>query len=891
MLNRLQMWSRWLFQRSRSEREMREEMELHLQRATDRLMARGLTRAEAEVEARREFGSVERLRQEGRDARGGQWIDALRQDLRFAVRQFARKPLSASTIVLVLSLGIGGNVALFTFLHSLATQPPPGVPRNESLVRIRRIETWPGPGARFVVPLSYPEVQAYALQAGHFRGVAAWDWSTVVLDSADAGRGVVDGAAVYVTDDYFRVLGVRPLLGPGLPSAAVSAAATSLVGVISHVLWDERFGRSPDVLGTTVAVNGIPIAVVGVAPARFDGVDGSGPPRKVWLPLAARAVVERSGSGALASYDSTSMSVVARLQPGVTMAEAEAAVRTVTARAAEARTRTYERAETADVVPLRAGNARQNAEDGAAWAGMGVAALLVLLITCTTASTLLVGLAVARRREIAVRLSLGAARSRLVRQLVTESTLLALAAGGLGLLLAFILIRTIAARVPELPLVLAWPAVVFMLGVAVATGLLFGLSPALHATRLAVGEVLKDAASAVSASRSWLQRGLVVTQIALTQPLLVGLAALLVVAAAELLGRPSTPVLDRIVAIEFNTFAGSPSIEQQKAVMSDLRARFAGMPGVVGAVAAADGRYTSTVALHPADRVAGSPASSFSIDLSATAAGHFALHDVPVVRGREFTADDEVPTSNALIIGTDLARSFWGSADPIGRRLVHANGPVADSTSLVVVGVVDEVRAGSSDTGGRPRAYMPNRYGALQRSILIRTAGPAAAMIPALRDVAGAVAPQVPIVRLTTLAAQERENRRSLLQLSGAAAAGGLLALLLSAIGLYAVIAFAVGQQTREIGIRTALGADRRRVVGRYFTGGMRLTALGLVLGLPLSLVALRVISVQMGAQRASTPVVASLIALVVLLIASLATWLPARRAAGVDPLIALRSD
>jgi MacB-like periplasmic core domain len=316
LLSRLHAWARRIFLRSRTEREMREEMELHLERARERLMARGLSRAEAETEARREFGVVERLREEGRDARGGQWLDALRQDARFALRQFARRPLSAATIVLVLGLGIGGNVALFAVLHSFVTLPPPGIARDDALVRIRRLPVW-GAGHRFASTFSQPEVQELMRHGDPFAGIGAWAHSAVVLDSATAQEGV----AFFVTDDYFRVLGVRPVLGRGLAAASVNEASDLLVAVIGHALWDQRFGRSRAVLGRTLRVNGFPVTIVGVAPPRFEGVDDVGPPSRLWLPLGARAILE-GREGAVASYDSTFLNVVARLRPGASIAQA-----------------------------------------------------------------------------------------------------------------------------------------------------------------------------------------------------------------------------------------------------------------------------------------------------------------------------------------------------------------------------------------------------------------------------------------------------------------------------------------------------------------------------------------------------------------------------------------
>jgi predicted permease len=888
MLSRIHMWLRATFLRGRFEREMRAEMNAHVERATERLMARGLTHPEAAAEAQREFGVVERLREEARAARGGQWLDAALQDLRFALRQYARRPLSATTIVLVLALGIGGNIVLFTFLHSVMTLPPPGVPRDDALVRIRRLSELSG--RAYGAPWSYPEVRDLSTHTELFGGVAGWANEEVVLDSTDVGRTAIAATTQFVTDGYFDVLGIRPVLGTTLP-ARRGVASLSLAGVISHDFWTRRFGRSADVLGKAIEVNGVPITIVGVAPPRFHGVD-AGASVAVWLPLSARSIVGRAGAGALESYDSTSMRVVARLAAGIDAADALPGVRLVAARAAAARSRPAgDVRSSADVVPLRRNNQQpRNIETVVEWAALAGLGVLVLLITCVTASTLLVGLAAARRREIAVRLSLGAGRTRLIRQLVTESMLLACTAGVLGLLLTYALIRTVAVRIPDLEIVLAWPSVAFMVGAGLLTGLLFGISPALHATRLAVAEVLKDAASAVSASRSWLQRGLVVTQIALTQPMLVGLCAVMLIVVAGMGDMRARPVLEHVVSASFRPFAGIASVAQGQATMARLIARFEAMPGVVAVVPQTSGYSVSQARLHPADRVDGSPTQSFPVRIDWVAPGQFALLDVPILRGREFTREDGAETSTAIIVGNEVARDLWGNADPIGRRILIDTNQTGDSVGFTVVGLVDEAALGHAGDGRLP-IFFPPRFTWLGGTVLIRTAAPATTMFSAIRAVAAAEAPDMPIDELTTLAAEEREIRRFVLRVSGAAGAGGLLALLLSAIGLFAVVAFAIGQQTREIGIRTALGADRRRVVGEYFTGGIRLAAMGLVLGLPLSLFAMRVFSSFVGAPRANTTLLAATVSAVVLAVSCIAIWLPARRAAAVDPLTALRSD
>jgi predicted permease len=896
--------------RTRLEREMQEEMRQHLERAVERLRARGWAADEAMRAARREFGNVAYLQEQARAARGGRGLESWLADVRFGLRHFARTPLTSATMMVVLALGMGINTALFAVLHSVATLPPRGIARDDALVRIRGLEQTQDGRRKFSRVFSYPEVMDYAARRELFSDVMAWSSASVVLDFGDGDQGVTTGSAVYVTDNYFRVLGVRPILGAGLPAGTMEDLnSPPLVALISHALWDQRFGRSRAVLGKTVSVNGVTVTITGVAPAGFKGADSHGGRLHLWLPLAARSPIERGSPYAFASADSSFLRAVALLRPGVLVQQATPTVRAVAARYPTVGTWRPGTVPSADVAPLLSNNEGPANDRDIRIATLAASAvgLLVLLVVCTNASALLVGLGMARRREIAVRLSLGAARMRIIRQLITESVLLASAAGVLGLLVIGVLIAVLGNRIPDAQILLSWRALGFTFGCALATGILFGVSPALHATRLAVADVLKDSATAVAASRSLLQRGLVVAQIALTQPLLVGLAALVLAVLSDLRGPVTHTIDDRIVLLDFDVLSGNRSQQQRVDDMRRLRARLAAVPGVVGALAYSEGASSFDVFVHPDDRVVGSAhAQSFRVYTRDAPPGYFALMDIPLVRGREFVAADQQAASasahmiedgrglvmvrpgnasSVIVIGSDLASKLWGTADPIGRRFISGRSGQPGDAELVVVGVVDDGVAGASDYGNGARVYSPRSF--FVHALLIRTRGPAEPMMPLLRSVARAAAPHIPLSGATTIAAREARERQATLQASGASAGAGLLALFLAAIGLYAVVAFAVAQRTREIGIRTALGAQRRQVVGMFFWRGLRLSILGLVIGLPLSLIVLRLVE-----GPGSSPIMLALfIVPPVLVVATLATWLPAWRAAGIDPLLALRTE
>ncbi|MEX2282472.1 MAG: ABC transporter permease [Gemmatimonadota bacterium] len=892
MLERARLVLRAVFLRRRVDREMQDEMDLHLARATARLMARGLTESEARRAARQEFGHVDSLQEQARDARGSRWIESAIADLRFGLRHFAKTPRTTVTMVVLLALGIGVNVGLFTLLYSMKTQPPPGVARNDRLVRIRGLTVESESRQLVGRSLSYPELHQYAAQTQLFSAVAGTAHKSAIL-SVSATENSFDVDIDYVTPNYFRVLGIKPILGAGLPALSIDDPSPP-VAVISHALWARHFGQSHDVIGMTITVNGVTTTIAGVAPVGFHGTWNESS-QYVWLPLNARVPIERSGPSLFASYDSTVFRAVALLQPGI---RAEPALTITKAIAGRVGMQSAHREETstysADIVPLLLDNDRVLSAEGRREQllfrfALTVIGLLILVVTCTNVSTLLIGLAVMRQREIAVRISLGAGRGRLVRQLVTESVLLAGAAGALAIGVIWTGYRAYGMHVSNLPLAIDWIVLGCTFAFAIATGIVFGASPALHATRTSVADVLKNAAGSVIGLRSRLHSCLVVAQIACTQPLLVGIGAAMFMALEEYGESRSTSLEERIVLAEFTAFADSA--KQEDIVVARLRERIGALPGVVGVALQTYGGGRQSVVVHPADRAPDRNQPDRSIiNLRAVSPGYFTLLDLRFLRGRDFTNAD-IHSGNPVVIGGELSRQLFGSADPIGRRLAYADDPEGDSAAFEIVGVVDDSEA--RPTGLRnPVVYSPRVRWAGE--LLIRTQADGETMLPLIRSLALAEVPDLPLTRVRTIASIEEARRNSQLRAASAAAGAGLVALFLSAIGLYAIISFAVRQRTREIGIRTALGADRGEVVGLFFFRGIRLSLIGLVIGLPLSIAVLQLLARSDGDIAdivVYAPLLAGLIAIGVISVAGLATWVPARAAARVDPLHALRAE
>jgi predicted permease len=908
-MKRAYLWLRSNFLRRRLDREMREEMAEHLERSTQRLLARGLPYAAARRQAEREFGNVTYLQEEARYARGTIWLDALLADVRFALRHFARKPIVTLVMFVVLAVGMSLSTLLFSYVHSYAVQPPPGIPLQDDLVRIRGSLS-AGVHGRGSRTFSVAELEEYRSLTSHFDAVAGWTYAEVALDAAAASeRRALEARATFVTPNYFAVLGVRPALGPGLPAAAAADPDRAAVAVIGHRTWQRLFASDLAVIGSTLSVNGVTVTIVGVAPERFNGVGGY-TSLHLWLPLEARTLVLPDAADQFRA--------AARLRPGISRHAATAAVAVVARRhavaeeqragAAEAagRVRAEERA--ADVVPLLSANGDPMFDRDVRLMSLalGLLALLVLLVTCTNVSALLTGLAAARRQEIAIRLSLGAPRSRIIRQLLTESAVLSAtaAAGALGIV--WLVLRAATALLTFLPLELGvtWPATTFTFAVALAVGVLFGLSPALHATRLAIATVMRDSAGTLAATRGRLQRSLVVAQIAFTQPLIVLLAAVLVLVFSQFRPHQTTAFADRLVAVSLrdastgSTPATPAQHAQLKAAMQRLVDRLHAVPGI--AAAAVDWSAATAPlgawAVASEDRLGGLGQSAVGLIGERAAPGAFAAHGVPLLRGRDFTAADVAPTQSeggdaAVIIGADLARRLWPGADPLGRRLRPATDTASASVALVVVGVVDVPQSAAQAAGDDWRIWLPPDSGRASPTLLVRTTAAATPLLPTLRAVVQTELPDM-VAGVRTIADIEGERMRRFRTVIAVLMGAGALALLLSALGLYAVVAFAVGERTQEIAVRMAVGARAQQVVRNFVADGLRLSGIGLGLGLPLSLLGLRLL---MGHDPDLPSVgllpVTLIAALGVLSVATAAVWIPARRAAAIDPAVTLRRE
>jgi len=877
--------------------EMQAEMREHLDRATERYVARGMSQADARLAAKREFGNLTSLQEEARDARGARWVDALASDTRFAFRYFARHKATTAILIAVLTLGTGANALIFSTFQAHFLRPAPAVPSIDAHARIwaqerpTRTARWQPRG------FTQPQLVALAERREIFRDVAAWTEDEVVLGGDSTGARAAQ--AQFVTPNYFAALGVNLVAGQGFRRDAGNAP--DMTAVMSYRVAEQLYGSAAAAIGRQLLVNEVPVHVVGVAPPRFQGAVRNMDEPAVWMPLSARADIARVSHRWLT--DEALLSLLARLAPNASREQATALARQVVATTLPDSAARVGMARTADVLGIHAPPPGSESNEIllalTVIVGIGI---LILLVAWMNVSSLMVAAAVGRRHEIAVRLSLGASRLRLVRQLVTESTIVALVGSAIGLTLAWWYLTW--KEKTEIDGVYIAPDFVtfaFVLALAVATGILFGLSPALHTTRGGVSNALRDSGTGAS-SRSRLQRGFVVAQIALSQPLLVMLGTMLSLVIAEY--QPlSQEMSGRVIAVAFRplTRTGAPS--QRGEAIDSLIPRIAERPDVLGAVPEATGFDVRGVVAARRYRSAQADTVPTIVQMQGAAPGWFALLDVPIVLGRDVSLADTAAAEYPIVIGSDLARALWGNANPIGRTLASPAlaGMKQDSIAMTVIGVYDATHRlpGMTFSGATGRSNSPSRvYTARgkqwQRArVLVRMRWPAAPFVPELQRFIRAEAPSLPVTSMMTLAQEDARAYRETLKVAGLAGAGGGLALLIASLGLYGVVALAVRQRTREIGIRIAVGAHPMRVARMFLASGVRVSLVALALGLPLSIVALK-IGLSQGiviAPRVNPYVIGLVIAPVLVAVASAATWVPARRAALVDPVRTLRVE
>ena len=873
--------------------DMQAEMREHLDRAAERLIARGMSPDRARLEARREFGNLTVIQDEAGDARGARWVDALAGDLRFALRYFARHKITVAIIVLVLAVGTGANTTIFSVFQSQFLRPAPGVPDDDSYARIwgqqrdTRLAAWRDRG------FTRPELAVLAQHTDVFSDVAGWT-SDEVSFAADSGVAQLK-QALYVTPNFFATLAVRPIAGQGLARDAGDVPDRTVV--LAEAVATRLYGNAASAVGKTIFVNEVPLRIVGVAPPRFQGATKN-MAVALWIPMSARADIARVSPRW--SDDESRLSLFARLTPGASHEQASALATQVAAGTLPDSASRVGMSRSVRVQPMNAPSPSSRREMLLMLAGMAAIGILILLVGWMNVSSLMVAAAVARRHEIAVRLSMGASRARILRQLVTESTMLALGGGLLGLLVAW-WVLTYASADGGMELTPDAGTFAFTLLFAIATGILFGLSPALHATRGQLSSALRDSKSG-GVGRARLQRFFVSAQIMLSQPLLVllGVFISLVIYVYE---PHAASMSGQVIKVQFRPLQLTGGPGQRREAVDSLVPRIAERADVRGVVNEAGPFEAGFVRSADGDATAARADSALTlVQLVGAQPGWFALVDVPILLGRDVSWGDTASAERAVVIGSDLARRLWGGAHPLGRRMVMPArlGTEQDSIALTVVGVYDATHrltdAAFEGEHGDSTPHIFTAHGKHWRAdeVLVRTRAAAEPFLPELQRYVRDQAPSLPVIGMRTLAQIDAEQYSTSLKVSAIIAASGAAALLLASLGLYGVVSLAVQQRTREIGIRIAVGGKPLAVARMFLTSGVKVSAIGLMLGLPVSMAALKLAKLQgvfADAPAINVGAIGGVITVLLLCVAAAAAWLPARRAALVDPASTLRVD
>ena len=809
-------------------------------------------------------------------------MERLMKDMRFAIRILVRKPGFTVVAVVIMALGIGANTAIFTLVRAVLLNP---LPFHEPA---RLMMVWED--ASFIgFPRNTPSPANYAdwkAQNEVFEDMAALDNRSFNL----TGDGEPEKVSAYgVSAEFFPLLGVKPALGRVFLPEEDNPAA-SKVAVISYKLWQNRYGGEPNIVGRDILLTGTKHTVVGVMPARFQFLESH---IGIWVPLALP-------KEEMARRDDHYLQVIARTKPGVTLNQAQANIKTIMAGIAH--DHPDEASELgAYVVPLSqelAGETRRPL------ILLLVAVGFVLLIACANLANLLLSRAMGRSKEIAVRTALGARRSQLVRQLLTESIVLSSAGGIAGIVVAlwsFAFLRqlippalTLVAELRIDPAVLA-----FTFGLSVLTGVLFGLVPAIQASRTDLNEALKQGGgrTTLSAGNRRLQSAMVIGEVALAMVLLVG-AGLLIQTFTRLRGQYSGMRAENVLTLR--TTLPEKKYEdpsRRAAFYEQVLERAGALPGVVAA------GYTTSVPLEwkggtNGVTIEGRPAGPgviYDANHRQISADYFKAIGIALRDGREFNETDRADSIPVVIINETMARSYWPNETALGKRFKHGR---AASTRpwMTIVGIVADVRQMGVDVPVKAEMYMPFRQAGSQywyapRDLVIRTLGNPTSLAAAVTAKVREVDPDQPVSNIRTMEqvlGEEIQQRRTGTTLLGVFAA---LAVMLAALGIYGVLSYLVTQRTPEFGVRMALGARSRDILRLVLKRGMSLALAGVVIGLAASFALTRLMQSLLFEVNASDPATFAALALVLSGVAFAACYVPARRATRVDPMVALRYE
>jgi predicted permease len=820
-------------------------------------------------------------------------METIFQDIRFGIRMLIKNPGVSAVAVLTLALGIGANAAIFSGVSAFVLRPLP-VPDPHQLVR--PIEMAEDRG--IADEMSYPDFVDYRNQATVFQGMTAENMMSVALDS-ETQSDVIWGQAV--SGSYFDVVQIKPIMGRAFLPEEDNAVGAHPVVVISHSLWQRRFGSDPNIVGQTLRLSNRGYQVIGVAPESFTGSKFA-LSMDFWVPMGMVEELQRS-KGLLSDRGSHWMNVLARLKPGVTLEQASAEMNAIAGRlnAAYPNERSNDTgAKVLTEMDGRWGEATTVMKSAGAIA-MAIVGL-ILLIACANVANLMLARAAARRKEIGIRLALGASRVRLIRQLLTESLLLSLLGGGFGLLLAYWVTDLMQGFVPVLQYTIVEDffsldsrALVFTLVISLATGLIFGLAPAWHSSNPEVVPILKgDLAAADRAKRRRvsLRAALVVVQVALSLAVLVCGGLFIKSFRKAQTMNPGFGTEDALIATFDPELVGYDT-ERSRNFFRQIIERAQSLPGVEAAATArllplGDSSNSNGPILKEGETLARGSAGR-TIMTNVISSGYFRAMQIPIVDGRDFDDRDHANSQRVVVINQQMAEMLWPGESAVGKRILIGT----DSRDPIeVVGVVKTGKYRNLAEDPKPYFYYPmTQRRPANMSLVMRTNVDPRGLAASIRKEVQNIDRSVPVVSVKTMTEHLTYALWAPNMAASFSLAFGVLAILLSAVGLYSVMAYVVSQRTREVGIRMALGANRADVMRMITVQGMRLAVIGVVIGLLLSLGLARALSSLLIGVSGYDVTIFVIVSSLLVLVAFVACYLPARRATKIDPLVALRYE
>ncbi len=876
---------RSIFHKNRAELDLSEELQFHLQNQIDEYVAQGMNPKEARHAALRSLGGIEQAKEECRDARKVNLIENFLQDARFGLRMLRRSPGFSLLAILCLTLGIGANAAVFSWIEGILFRPYPAVAHQERLVAIGGTSRDEPRGT----PLSWPDFQDLQRSCTLCETLFVSKITGTTLSIGDRAERTTGSI---VSANYFDAIGVPPMLGRGFLPGEDQGQSAHPVAMISYQLWQGRFRGDPQIVGKTQRLNGVIHTIVGVAPEGFYGTFvGWG--MNFWVPASMEDIFE-SGGYKLEDRGARWIEAYARLKPGVTFAQAQQEFAAISGRL-EAEYPATNRGRAIRFWPLwqtpfnNAGTLLPTLEI------MLVVVAFVLLIACANVGNLLLVRSFTRRHEMSVRLAVGAGRARLWKQLLTEGLVLSLFGAAGGLLVAYWCRHALVLLFParggvqmHLPGEIDWRVLALSAGVCLATTLLMGLVPALQTGKIDLAQSIKmESASVVGGrGRAWVRSGLVLVQVSLSFVLLVG-AGLLMQSLLKV--RTASPGFNtrgvQDTAIDLVSAGYTPARAQtfQDALLERVRA----LPGVESAAFAKMtplSYVSSATAPIVVDGYQPPPEESPTVEYNELGDNYFVTMGIPLVAGREFTRADDEKAALVAVVNETMAQRYWQGRSPLGRRLQ------LKGRWMQVVGIAKDSKYSSVREKPTPFFFVPLRQNSLRGSVLnIRTPlAPQTTATAIAREVHALDSNLAPYEVITM---QEQLDRSTSAQMVAVTLVGilGTLALVLAAIGLYGVMSYAVSQSTRELGLRMALGADAISLLRLVFSRGLALTAGGVALGAAVALGMTRLLGNLLYKVSPRDPLAFGS-ALAVMIIASLAAcFFPAWRATRIDPARALR--